>query len=548
MVKMKRWLAVTLAVIVIVVVVVSAFAAMGDFELSSPWAPVAAKKPFYVGVTYCGDNVTEACQLVDKVKGYTNLFVVQSGSLMDNLTEMEQICDYAVNAGLYIVVYYSNTGGAEESCDAFLANATDRYGSHFLGIYYDDEPGGKMLDDSVNLYDNETGEAIGKDADGTISVSFDLGPSFLSFRPSGEIDVSNSSVSNETVGGVSNVTVATNKNVTYYSNGTIVSAMSSFSSYSNGTWVSIIGDPITYEPNGIVISGNETIRTGEGILLLGGPIGEDANITQQPITDPGSIAQFEPYQRLLDLRPLQTSAEAAQAYLDTEQSILSSISNKSDVRLFTSDYALDWYDYKAGYDVVLGELGWNQSFTQDIDQVRGAADMSGESWGTMIDWASQNPPVLQTEDQMYKAMRQSYESGAEYVVVFNYQGDQQVQISNQQVQISNISVPTGNGLLQAPQFAAIQKFWTHVVENPRETNNVKAQDALVLPENFGGGLRSQSDGTWGIWQANSTSLQVWSTLQSTLDKYGSKLDVIYDDSSQAVANQYKHVVYWNQTA
>ncbi|MGO8807199.1 MAG: hypothetical protein ACLQO7_11480 [Candidatus Bathyarchaeia archaeon] len=91
------------------------------------------------------------------------------------------------------------------------------------------------------------------------------------------------------------------------------------------------------------------------------------------------------------------------------------------------------------------------------------------------------------------------------------------------MQSTNSSVPTGSGLLQASQFAAMQKFWTLVVENPQETNNVKVQNVLVLPENFGGGLRSQSDGKWGIWQANGTSRQVWSTLQSTLHKYGSKL-------------------------
>ncbi len=42
------------SIIIMVVVAVSAFAAMGDFELSFPSAHVAAKKPFYVGVTYCG--------------------------------------------------------------------------------------------------------------------------------------------------------------------------------------------------------------------------------------------------------------------------------------------------------------------------------------------------------------------------------------------------------------------------------------------------------------------------------------------------------------
>ncbi|MEM2910972.1 MAG: hypothetical protein QW146_00520 [Candidatus Bathyarchaeia archaeon] len=38
-------------------------------------------KPFYVGVTFCGNTTTDAKMLVDKVKNYTNLFVLQSGPL-----------------------------------------------------------------------------------------------------------------------------------------------------------------------------------------------------------------------------------------------------------------------------------------------------------------------------------------------------------------------------------------------------------------------------------------------------------------------------------
>jgi ABC-type glycerol-3-phosphate transport system substrate-binding protein len=147
---------------------------------------------------------------------------------------------------------------------------------------------------------------------------------------------------------------------------------------------------------------------------------------------------------------------------------------------------------------------------------------------------------------MYNAMRQSYESGAEYVVVFNYRGDTPI-IGGNSLSF-NSSVPTGNCLLQASQFAAIQKFWKQVVENPRETNNVTTQDALVLPANFGGGMRTTVDGMWGIWHSNSTTQQVWNALQMALNKYGSKLDIIYDDPAYPTAGRYQHVVYWNQTA
>jgi len=179
---------------------------------------------------------------------------------------------------------------------------------------------------------------------------------------------------------------------------------------------------------------------------------------------------------------------------------------------------------------VLGQLGWGQSGTQDIALVRGAADIQNKSWGAMVTWQSLTAPYLQSGDQMYNEMRQAYESGAEYVVVFNYS-------------------PNGNGtgLLQDQHFAALQKFWTDVVQNPRETNNVAGQDALVLPNDYGWGMRNPNDHIWGLWQPDNSSQQVWNALQASLTKYGSKLDVVYDDPAYSLAGRYQHVYYWNQT-
>ena len=126
----------------------------------------------------------------------------------------------------------------------------------------------------------------------------------------------------------------------------------------------------------------------------------------------------------------------------------------------------------------------------------------------MITWASETTPYLQSGDQMYDAMRQSYESGAEYVVVFNYAG----QTSG--TSLNGTVASSASGLLQDQQFAAIQKFWSDVVENPKETNNVKAQDALVLPNDYGWGMRNLGDNIWGIWPADNNSAQVWTSLQA----------------------------------
>jgi len=157
--------------------------------------------------------------------------------------------------------------------------------------------------------------------------------------------------------------------------------------------------------------------------------------------------------------------------------------------------------------------------------------MQGKNWGIIIDWQSLSPIVLQSGDQMYSEMKQSYESGAEYVVAFNYSPGN-----------------NGTGLLQEEQFAALQKFWTDVVQNPKETNSVKAKEALVLPNDYGWGMRNENDNIWGLWQPDNSSQQIWNSLQTSLSKYGSKLDIVYEDPAYPTAGRYQQVLYWNETA
>jgi hypothetical protein len=49
-------------------------------------------------------------------------------------------------------------------------------------------------------------------------------------------------------------------------------------------------------------------------------------------------------------------------------------------KAFTSDYALYWYDYKAGYDAVFAEMGWNCSKQIDMALCRGAAEAQNKQW------------------------------------------------------------------------------------------------------------------------------------------------------------------------
>lgn len=345
---------------------------------------------------------------------------------------------------------------------------------------------------------------------------------------------------NETVGTVSNVTVTSSSDTTYYPNGTISYRPSYSYFYSNMTETNTSFTALSYEPDGTVLNqtgqaatngpdGNLIIENTEQVLTSG-LTGMPIQSIVQVVTNPGNISQFKPYQEVWDLYPLQNYSEAANVFQSTVQYNLNSIYDGSGVQFFTTDYGLDWWDYQGGYDVVLGELGWNQSVTQDIALVRGAADMQNKSWGTMIEWQSLSPITLQSENQMYNNMKQSYESGAEYVVVYNYSPNN-----------------NGTGLLGNPQFSAMQSFWKNVVENPHETNNAEGQDALVLPQDYGWGMRNPNDNIWGLWPADNSSQQVWASLQWALAKYGSKLDIVYQDPAYPVAGRYQHVIYWNQT-
>ncbi|MCW3994957.1 MAG: hypothetical protein NWE98_02255 [Candidatus Bathyarchaeota archaeon] len=461
--------------------------------------------PFYVGVSYSGDNITDAKLLIDRVKNYTNLFVLQSGPLMYNVVFSEQILDYAVASGLNIVVSYS-TNSLGNNLNAILDVAPSRWGSHFLGLYFNDEPGGHMLDSqTLTFSDNE--KTIVKDANGQIILSKLTGSGLNQtlnqyiFDPSGIITITSapSFLNTPWSGGnktnqVSNSTRINPTQTIYYPNGTI--------RYTDDT-------TLTYEPNGQVFNENN-----------------------QLVTDRGNVSQFQPYQQIWDLNPLLNYTDAANIYVNNLKTTLSSIGNQTNVKLFTSDYALYWWDYKSGYDTIFAELGWNNTAAQEIDLVRGAANLQGKAWGTIITWTYTRPPYLTSGDEMYNQMRLSYECGAKYVVIFNYAKN----------------MTDSYGTLQEEHFQALQRFWKEVVQNDSVVHGgIKAETVLVLPKDYGWGMRTPNDTIWGLWKADGTSQQVWNRVQNKIAEYGSKLDIVYDDGAYPVIGKYDHVFYWNQT-
>ncbi|MDR0461468.1 MAG: hypothetical protein LBH62_08625, partial [Nitrososphaerota archaeon] len=85
-----------------------------------------------------------------------------------------------------------------------------------------------------------------------------------------------------------------------------------------------------------------------------------------------------------------------------------------------------------------------------------------------------------------------------------------------------------------------------VVKNPLITHgHIKAKAALVLPENYGWGIRHPNDNIWGIWSTDDTSQEIWSQLQNRIDQHGLKLDIVFEKPGFLSGN-YKHVYYWDQ--
>jgi len=375
--------------------------------------------PFYVGVTFCGNTTAEAKLLIDKVKDYTNLFVLQSWPISNNETATTEICDYAVASGLNIIVNL----GVNQTYDRvwtwqfpWFASARQRYGDQFIGAYYDDEPAGIQLD--YNWF------------------SFFL----------------------------------------------------NYSSYFEGR--------PHFSPLHEIYADLED---------------EMANVTRS-----------EP-------RDYDTEAEWFQMILETNKGFYSL--KDAGVKTFTSDYVLYWFDYLGGYDVMLAQFGWNNSYIQDIALARGAARMQNKSWGAIITWTYNEAPYLASGDEIYNQMHIAYEAGAEYAVIFNYPYIE----------------GSPYGTLTDEHFEALKKLWNEVARNPRKTSESQAEVALVLPRNYGWGMRHPEDWIWGFWGPDEKSPQIWEISRKLLTQYGIGLDIVYDDPAFPVTGKYPLIYYWNQT-
>lgn len=151
---LNRKYVVLAALLLTVLILASIFIGLNVLSKQIPTKPL--NKPFYVGVEFAyADQFGELKALVDKVKDYTNLFVIGSVGMSFNRSALDQSADYLFNSGLNFIVLFTGSDmynasigyPADNNTFVWMKNAGQKYGDKFLGVYRYDEPGGSQLDD-----------------------------------------------------------------------------------------------------------------------------------------------------------------------------------------------------------------------------------------------------------------------------------------------------------------------------------------------------------------------------------------------------------------
>jgi hypothetical protein len=203
-------------------------------------------------------------------------------------------------------------------------------------------------------------------------------------------------------------------------------------------------------------------------------------------------------------------------------------------QIFTADYALNWFDYKANYTSIFAEFVGNESEHRIIALNRGAATAFQRDWGVIINWKyNQEPHYLESGTELYDDLALAYSAGAKYDIVFSY---------------PNI---TGSafGILEEEHFSALEKFWNNLQSNPDSFGVNHPEAAYVVPRDYGFGFRRADDRIWGLFSNDSSSEKIFNDVQTLTNRYGAKLDILYDEPevTAQLLSSYRQVFYWNQT-
>ncbi len=182
----------------------------------------------------------------------------------------------------------------------------------------------------------------------------------------------------------------------------------------------------------------------------------------------------------------------------------------------------------AGYDAVFAQFGWNYSRQINVALCRGAATIQNKQWGAIITWTYNNPPYIESGEELFNDLVFAYENGAKYILIFD---------SNEEYT---------EGILNEEHLDALKQFWEFSKENPRTIIPATERVAYVLPKDFAYGFRGPNDKIWGLWEADDFSLKISTDLGHQLKEYGTNLDIIYDEEKE-IDGTYEQYVYWNGT-
>jgi len=107
----------------------------------------SGRNEFFFGVSFGQQTAAEAKVMIDKVKGYTNFFLINNWDIATNETALNEVCDYAAQSGLKFIVFFDLISRkAYPWHQTWLETAKERWGDKFLGVHLRDELGGKQID------------------------------------------------------------------------------------------------------------------------------------------------------------------------------------------------------------------------------------------------------------------------------------------------------------------------------------------------------------------------------------------------------------------